>query len=613
MKKHLNKISSFLAMLVLSLSSLVGVWMPSVQAAPLVPDRVWDGGGADNDWDDVENWDENTLPVEGDIVAFPRSLAGGPFVMTNNLDVALGGLLISGTGATAYTVDTLEFVAGATIQATNETVSAPSLTVSGAITGEGALTIEADGITLNGAITTAGNLTITRTGGSSSVPLIIAGALSVTGDLVMNPYVSGNYAEKLVLNGSGAVTVSGNALAVFASGYSRNAWDIGGNLTVGDGSVTNGRTSLDLGEGSEIGGTITVKKGSSLRQLSGKTFTAGGLIVENDARATLEGTHAFPVTFGSGVSEAYPSLVANTVNYDDYDADKPFGGSKPSDLKLTGAVTLLNNLKVSVSGWSGAGVIEFAGTITYNDFTIKKAAGSTGKLIIGGKEIKLPVKTTTYDGTDEDESVTVDENETAVLKGKRFNAHVYAGGLLKGTGTLINQLSVGNGGTVAPGNSPGKMTVLQVLTMDEGSTYQAEIKNKDAYDQLVVGEQYDNPGHAVYLNNATLNVLLYPGLKINQNDTFTIIDNRSDTDVEGTFRDLPEGATFAVSDGVFKITYVGGDGNDVVLSVITIPKTPNTGFKLIMSNPYVVLTSAFSTAGAALYLTKRFSRGFAKK
>ena len=38
--------------------------------------------------------------------------------------------------------------------------------------------------------------------------------------------------------------------------------------------------------------------------------------------------------------------------------------------------------------------------------------------------------------------------------------------------------------------------------------------------------------------------------------------------VDGTFQDLPEGATFLVDGQRFRITYRGGDGNDVVLTAI---------------------------------------------
>ena len=55
------------------------------------------------------------------------------------------------------------------------------------------------------------------------------------------------------------------------------------------------------------------------------------------------------------------------------------------------------------------------------------------------------------------------------------------------------------------------------------------------------------------------------------NNIFRIIDNRGSNAIMGTFAGLPEGARFAEMFGgdAFRsaITYLGGDGNDVVLTV----------------------------------------------
>src|SRR5262249_31483121 len=52
------------------------------------------------------------------------------------------------------------------------------------------------------------------------------------------------------------------------------------------------------------------------------------------------------------------------------------------------------------------------------------------------------------------------------------------------------------------------------------------------------------------------------------NDSFTVIDNRGSNPVNGTFSTLPEGATVWDTNHTyrFRISYVGGDGNDVVLT-----------------------------------------------
>jgi hypothetical protein len=50
---------------------------------------------------------------------------------------------------------------------------------------------------------------------------------------------------------------------------------------------------------------------------------------------------------------------------------------------------------------------------------------------------------------------------------------------------------------------------------------------------------------------------------------FTIIKNNGGSPVSGTFSGMPEGATFVTGSTTFQISYVGGSGHDVVLTVIS--------------------------------------------
>jgi acetyl esterase/lipase len=63
---------------------------------------------------------------------------------------------------------------------------------------------------------------------------------------------------------------------------------------------------------------------------------------------------------------------------------------------------------------------------------------------------------------------------------------------------------------------------------------------------------------------ATLEVVTHGAIAPGQ--SFTIIANDGTDPVSGTFAGLPEGATFTAGSTTFRITYAGGDGNDVVLN-----------------------------------------------
>jgi hypothetical protein len=53
--------------------------------------------------------------------------------------------------------------------------------------------------------------------------------------------------------------------------------------------------------------------------------------------------------------------------------------------------------------------------------------------------------------------------------------------------------------------------------------------------------------------------------------SFLVLDNDGSDPIAGTFAGLPEGKTFAVGGKYLKISYVGGTGNDVVLTAVVPP------------------------------------------
>ena len=206
-------------------------------------------------------------------------------------------------------------------------------------------------------------------------------------------------------------------------------------------------------------------------------------------------------------------------------------------------------------------------------------------------------KTIQLDGNKPDESVIVKKGETVLLNGSRSYVTVREGGVFGGDAT-VKGLYVS--GIVAPGNSPGKITVLGDFSLENTGVYKAEILNKDHYDQIVA--------HDVYLNGS-LDLTYLAGGVIKKGDTFTIVSNNGTNPVQGTFKDLPEGAEVTVSGATFKISYVGGDGNDVVLTAQNdskAPKAPNTGGEKLSVN-LIGAIAGVASAAALLFVTKRKS------
>jgi len=153
--------------------------------------------------------------------------------------------------------------------------------------------------------------------------------------------------------------------------------------------------------------------------------------------------------------------------------------------------------------------------------------------------------------------------------------------------------------------SPGCLAADELTLSGE---YQFEAKGKTVcteYDQLkitgVVNLQLSNNTPST----STLKVDFLDKYNPAAGTTFTILDNDGTDAVVGTFKDLAEGATFKAPNGaVLKISYKGGDGNDVVLTVVT-AGTPDTGFSLLLNNPALTLGLTAAAAGTILVMSRR--------
>ena len=167
---------------------------------------------------------------------------------------------------------------------------------------------------------------------------------------------------------------------------------------------------------------------------------------------------------------------------------------------------------------------------------------------------------------------------------------------------------------MAPGHSPGCLTVNGNLT--EGGTYQAELDGTTActgYDQLIV----TGSGSTINLTGGILTVTVDSGFKIANSQTFEIINNQAGGAITGQLSyngtALPEGSTFTVNGVVFKISYKGGGGNNVTLTVVSGAAAPNTGFGLTTANIYVPLLGSLLAASGIFLTSRRFKSPATKR
>jgi autotransporter-associated beta strand protein len=158
--------------------------------------------------------------------------------------------------------------------------------------------------------------------------------------------------------------------------------------------------------------------------------------------------------------------------------------------------------------------------------------------------------------------------------------NVNAGGILGGSGTIYRNVSVATGGTLAPGNSSGIMTIWGSMTLASSSTLSMELNGPAAgtgYDQIVDSTATVNPVTTVNLGSANLALSL--GFAPSNGSVFWLINNTNAvTLTSGNFAGLPEGSAVALGSlggetytGLisYNANYATGQvdhsGNDVVI------------------------------------------------
>lgn len=341
-----------------------------------------------------------------------------------------------------------------------------------------------------------------------------------------------------------------------------------------------------------VQGILSVKGNSNIIYIADKVSASGYRIEGEASFRSYDQNVSTPITLAPSAQSS------EAIGIDSFN-----GGKVVFD-----SVTLESNSKVSL--YNEKTTLEIKNLIK-NGYSLSRTKDSLGTLITpdGAQATEFEKKTTNLDGNKPNESVTVIRNETAILNGVRDYITIKGGGILKGNGSA-GSIFLEEGAVISPGNSAGSITSTFSLYMLAGSVYSAELKNTQEYDKLIVTGI--NDVSSINIEGSILDLSLLPSASIKKGDTFTIIDNKASTGkTAGTFKDLPEGARIIVGDAVFSISYVGGDGNDVVLTALNdatmpAPGTPKTGVEsLAQVNPAIVAGIAILAAAMLIFAKRR--------
>jgi autotransporter-associated beta strand protein len=142
------------------------------------------------------------------------------------------------------------------------------------------------------------------------------------------------------------------------------------------------------------------------------------------------------------------------------------------------------------------------------------------------------------------------------------------GGILGGIGKIAGAATIGDGGGanahLKPSvgtKKPARLTIQSSLTFKADSIYSYLLNTRNARADEVVsdGVTIESGGqfhlHAIGNQSLTVGQVLIP------------ISNTSDVPISGNFSNLEDGSTLTVGNNTFQVSYEGGDGNDLTLTV----------------------------------------------
>ena len=144
-----------------------------------------------------------------------------------------------------------------------------------------------------------------------------------------------------------------------------------------------------------------------------------------------------------------------------------------------------------------------------------------------------------------------------------------------GSGTDLTAPGVEILGTISPGISPGILTVSGDFTFADGGVLLAELGGTSPGTAAGDHDQVNVSGTVTIAGNVALSTSAFGGYLPSGSETYTLVSNDGGGAVIGTFTGLAEGATissdFLGSGLIATISYIGGDGNDVVITVDPVP------------------------------------------
>ncbi len=398
----------------------------------------------------------------------------------------------------------------------------------------------------------AGVLTLTQPNTFQGATTLNSGTLAVSaGEQLGLP------AASLVFNG-GTLRINGTTLTGLADlgrsvtftatktvsldvADATNTFEVAQTLDQTTGGLTKlGAGTLQLNTANTFTGSVTVSAGAlrisqaaALGGASKSVFCTTGI-----ARLELDGA-------GSDITIPATTTVLTS------------GAQTTGALRnMSGNNTLVGPLLLT-TGAGHSQILSDGGTLTLaGNITTSPTAGAR-TLQLGGTASGLVSGNIADNGTNI-VSVTKNGSGTWELRG----ANTYTGATTLSAGRLALSGSFTSAITATTGTltAYGTPSTTSHLSINSGGRFEVQL------DGTAVGTQYDQltVGGSVTLAGA-LDIIAAPGLAAGS--VFTIVNKTSAGAISGTFAGKANGSWFSASGYVWQISYTGGDGNDITLTV----------------------------------------------
>ena len=417
------------------------------------------------------------------------------------------------------------------------------------------VTIKSDGtLNLNGQTATVA--AVSMTGGA--IALGTSGNLSINGALGMSGGTISGTTSSLSLGGdvtatssvaNGQATITTNVVLNSTRTFTVNLGNTQPELTI-TGAVSDGAAASGI-----------FKTGSGTTDLitTTNTFSGQSTINQGVLRIKASGTFAIQgsIVIGNNVDAANSAILRDLTFGNDISATTPIVINSSGLLDIsTGSVA------EHIGPLSGSGAVNL-GTLTLTiagDGTAATFDGlisGAGKIVKSGTGTQTLTKNNTYTGT------TTINAGALIINGSQSASDVTVndGATLGGAG-FVGAVTCTGASSIAPGSTiPGTLTTKNVSMSTTGS-FKIDLASSTA--------------NGFDLLNTTGTVAVGGALNLTPASSFhaligtklVIVSNDGVDAISGIFSGTPEGTVVIAGALSFKVSYVGGDGNDLELTML---------------------------------------------